>query len=354
VTGTEEYVPEDCVAANPPAEGCNIGLFGDGTWIEDVNWSIADRGFPPEFCHIVINGSPGTCDTTLIPPDEPCLVRLIYNAVTGERTWEAIGWSGAVPFPGDCDCVEIAETCFIPVGTDCPTPTECPVRVNCDYTWEPVGWVFDSAAPFPDPDCTYTVVDQDTSPITETVEIPADEFVPDCGPTPIPPPAPFLVTSDCYCDPWVSVRQCCTLTNPYDWNDATTYIEVYTGSEEMRHLKIEAYQNPFGTTIACPCEFDDPFWECREPCATILVPQLPKSSKLIIDSRIRSAQLILSSGRSVNAARYIFSDDGNPFGWFDIGQCGTFCIVVSVDSLFVADDAWVSIGSVNRYLASGW
>jgi len=52
--------------------------------------------------------------------------------------------------------------------------------------------------------------------------------------------------------------------------------------------------------------------------------------------------------------RYLFTSDGNPFNWFDVGQCATFCMVASVDTLFVADDATISIGMVTRYLASGW
>jgi hypothetical protein len=122
----------------------------------------------------------------------------------------------------------------------------------------------------------------------------------------------------------------------------------------MKRLKIEAYQNPFGEKVPCPCDPNDEFWSCRTPCSSIQVPELPADSKLIIDSRQRTAQLVLVSGRVVNALRYVFSADGNPFEWFDIGSCSTFCIVVSVDANFVAENATVSMGSVGRFLASGW
>jgi len=227
-------------------------------------------------------------------------------------------------------------------------------------SWEPIGWDYDPEGVFPPENCTLYIAtvngaEQDLSPIKQLVEVPYDEFVPDCGPFPVQPPPPTLFTAgECFCEPWEQARVCCTFTNPADWNEATTYVEVQTGSEEMRNLKIEAYRNPFGEKVPCPCDPADDFWDCRDPCATILVPQLPKNSKLIIDSRQRIAQLVLSSGRTVNALRYIFSGDGKPFGWFDIGQCSTFCIVAQADCRNTAADAMVSVGAVGRYVASGW
>jgi len=358
-----EFTPEattttsPCAAASATNDSCLVSLLGDGSWAEN-GWNVVD-GFPPPFCNLSVDGS-GECDTAAMPPEEPCLIRLTYNECTNTRTWEPLRWDGTVPFPADCPCVEIAETCFIqcdtvvPGADDCVVPRDCPITVDCDGSWAPVDWVLDPTAIFPPPGCTFSIPGQDTTPLTEVVEIPADEFVPDCGPLPVAPPPPFLVPIQCYCDPWVSRKICCTLSNPGDWNDATTYIEVNTGSTEMRRLKIEAYQNPFGDRVPCPCDPQDDFWACRVPCSTLLVPQLPSGARLVIDSRTRQAQLILPGGRSVSAMRYIFSSDGSPFGWFDLAQCSTFCIVVSVDAQFVADNATVSIGAISRYLASGW
>src|SRR5205085_705672 len=128
----------------------------------------------------------------------------------------------------------------------------CPVVLTKLGTWVPDGWEHDPHAKFPDPSCTYVVAnEQDTSDLIETITLPADEFVPDCGPFPIQPPAPFLFDNTCYCEPWETFRICCTMANRGDWNDATSYIEIYTGSAEMRNLKIEAYQNPFGDSVPC-------------------------------------------------------------------------------------------------------
>jgi hypothetical protein len=224
--------------------------------------------------------------------------------------------------------------------------------------WEPIGWDHDPEGVFPPENCRIVIATvngeaPDMSPIKREVEVAFDEFVPDCGPFPIPPPVPLTFDTTCFCEPWEQTRRCCTFTNPADWNEATTYIEINTGSAELRNLKIAAYRNPFGEKVPCPCDPGDSFWDCRDPCATILVPQLPKQSTLVVDSRQRIARLTYSSGRSVNALRYVYSDDGKPFEWFDIGPCSTFCVVVQADCRHTAADATVSVGAVGRYLTSG-
>jgi hypothetical protein len=226
-------------------------------------------------------------------------------------------------------------------------------------TWQPIGWSYEQDEAFPPVNCNIFIETvnggvQDTSPIKELIEVPYDEFVPDCGPFPSPPPPVAVLDATCYCEPWEQMRKCCTFKNPADWNDATSFIDIWTGSEEMRNLKIQAYLNPFGEKVPCPCDPQDEFWECRDPCSTILVPQLPARSRLIIDSRLRVAQLVLSSGRVVNALRYIFSADGKPFEWFDIGHCSTFCVIVQADCRQTAEDAEVSVGAVGRFVSSGW
>jgi len=538
------FDPNDasCSGSATDNEPCLIRLFTDRTW-SPTNFTIPTRGFPPEFCKLEIFGS-GTCDTT--NPNN-CLVRIVYNEGTGAQTWEPIGWSGAVPFPGSCDCVIIAEVCVIPAPGDCaPVATQCPINVKCDTAfrpdictsrqgaaaffyrangsppfvppaiptfsdvppshpfyleiewvaaqgifagfadgtfrpasplsrqaaasgfyndagsppfapppdptftdvpithpfylqiewcaaqgiftgfadgsfrpadclsrqasaaafyraagsppfippssptfidvpithpfyleiewmaaegittgfvdglfWEPLGWTLDPDKAFPPEGCNITIAEvngqpPDLSPVRQTIEVPYDEFVPDCGPFPVPPPSPLLFTGEqCFCEPWTQARECCTFSNLAEWNEATTVVELWTGSSDLRNFRIEAYQNPFGDQVPCPCDPQDPFWECRTPCSSILIPQLPARSKLLIDSRLRVAQLELSSGRVVNALRYIFAADGKPFEWFDIAQCATFCVMITADCSSTAADASVSVGAVGRYVSSG-
>jgi len=241
----------------------------------------------------------------------------------------------------------------------CPPTTidDCPVFLYADGTYDKIGWTWTQAdGIFPPADCNITIDNfQQTGPIIEQVEIPADLFVPDCGPFPIVPPNPFDGFESCYCEPWASFRACCTYDNPFQWNEATSFIEVRAGSREIRNMKIEAFRNPWGAQgVACPCDPNDEFWRCKEPCTSLLIPQLPSGSRITIDSRTRVVEVTFAGGKRANGLRFIESADGRPFDWFDISQCAQLCVVVAADCTTIAEDAQVSIGFVNRYLASGW
>jgi len=226
-------------------------------------------------------------------------------------------------------------------------------------SWQPLGWTYDSNGVFPPANCNIYVetvngVPQSNDPILVPIEVPAGEFVPDCGPLPLAPPDPFFIEDVCYCEPWGTFRICCTFEHPVQWNDATTYIEIKAGSADIRNMKIQAFQNPFAAQgVPCPCDPNDDFWKCRSPCATLLVPHLPTGSKLIIDSRTRISEVQFASGLRKNGLRFIGTEGGEPFDWFDIGPCSNLCMVVSADCTTIADDAAVSIGLAERYIASG-
>jgi len=371
---------------------------GSGTWTA-TGFDPAVDGFPPPGCTLVYDvpctdpdtetecpvrliynvatgaqtwesiGPDNGCDCyviteTCIEGDEQCLVKVIYNAATGEATWEPIRWDGDINNPA-CVCFVIAEVEVLGAldpADDCP-----PVAlVDCEITltgYDPVAnkgtytrdnWTWDSSdGDFPPADCNITIPGQDTSPVLETITVPGDLFVPDCGPTPLVPPPPFIPAIECYCEPWATFRICCTFTHQVLWNDATSYIQIDAGSAEIRNLKLQAYQNPFAEQgLPCPCDPQDDFWRCREPCSTILIPQLPSGSSLVLDGRTRVSEVVFAGGKRTNGLRYI-ETGGMPFEWFDISQCATLCIIVSADCATIADDAQVSIGFVERYLASG-
>jgi len=404
----DEQQTQTCQPGSGTGDDCDVTLVGDGTWTVS-GWSPVDGNFPPDCCTInITNGGDCTCPDPpngCVPEDlRPCQIRLIYNECTGVMTWEPVNWSGDL-VNNNCDCYEVCETCiegretclvrivydakndtktWEPIRWDgdinnncctcyliadvlvqnaqetaCPPEVinDCPILLDADGTYTKIGWSWVEAdGIFPPADCNITIANpQETAPIIQQVGIPSNLFVPDCGAFPIVPPDPFTGFESCYCEPWATFRACCTYRNPFQWNEATSFIEVKAGSKEIRNMKIEAYRNPWGPQgVPCPCDPNDEFWRCREPCSTLLIPQLPVGSTITIDSRIRVAEVTFAGGRSVNGLRYIESADGRPFDWFDISQCAELCIVVAADCVTVADDARVSIGFVNRYLASGW
>lgn len=172
-----------------------------------------------------------------------------------------------------------------------------------------------------------------------------------CGPTlptaPISPPI-----QDCYCEPWSTMRVGAEFANLRQWNSATTYIEVTAGDADVNNVKLVAFHNP--RQEECPIYYEgDDRWMCTTPCASVAISRIPAGGKIVIDSRTRSVNMFLPGGQTISGLRFLSTgDDENPFDWFDIGKCTRLCLVASVEEEG-ASEARISIGLVNRFLASG-
>lgn len=173
-----------------------------------------------------------------------------------------------------------------------------------------------------------------------------------CGPQLPPAPAPYKLTDECYCEPWETMRVGAEFNNERQWNSATTYIEVKAGESDVRNVKLVAFHNPQGDE--CPLHYEvDDRWMCTVPCASVAISKIPAGGKLVIDSRTRMVTMILAGGTSIPGLRFLSTgDDSGPFDWFDIGHCTRLCLVASVEER-VSDDATISVGVVNRFMASG-
>lgn len=190
-----------------------------------------------------------------------------------------------------------------------------------------------------------------------------EPWVPDCAADLPPAPAPFQLSDPCYCEPWETMRRCASFNNARQWNEVTTYIEVQAGQDEVRNLKIVAFKNQRG--LDCPCDYEaDEDWQCADPCAVIGISQIPAGGKLVIDSRVRSVTMVLPGGEAVPGMQFVSSlEPGDPFDWFDVGHCTKLCVVASIGAASAGDcdeigevtvpDALISIGMVNRFIASG-
>lgn len=354
--------------------------FGDGTFRPDDPVSrqafasslYANAGSPPFV-------PPGIPSFTDVPLTHPFYLQIEWSANQGLM----LGFGDGTWRPTNVVLRRIAALIFyrqageppfsppaVPTFNDVPIDDAQYIEIEWLYdegittgfgtalTWEPIGWVFDSCDPFPTPGCIYSVATlnggvQETGPLIELIEIPGNLFVPDCGPPPIIPPPPSFVSETCYCEPIVTKRICCTFENPHQWNDATSVIQVYAGSGNLRNLRIAAYLNPFfDQGQLCACDPMDEFWRCRQPCTSIEIPQLPPGALITIDSRIRSATVRFANGLSANGLRYIESSGSTVFDWFDIANCSVLCMVATVDA-GIADDATISLGMVGRFLSSG-
>ena len=238
---------------------------------------------------------------------------------------------------------------------------------QCGYTTLKVQFTIASELPYIFSDLTFPVFEEPFGEteyercFTDCVDCPEvvpSTFIPDCGPSRIAPPLPFIPDDDCWCEPWVTKQICASYTNIADWNSATSFIQIFAGATDLRNLKISAYENPradlLPDPVPCPCGIlaDDDYWKCVVPCQELTVSQLPSGSTLTIDSRTRIVSLQLAGGAYISGQGIVGSAGYAGFQWFDLPQCSTLCFIISVDAR-VSDSAWVTIGAAGKFLASG-
>lgn len=232
---------------------------------------------------------------------------------------------------------------------------------TCGYTNKKVQFTLATGNPYLFGDITYCIEDQ---PFDDSItyvnpvfcpnpcpDVASTIVIPDCGPATAEPPSPSLVGTDCYCEPLATYRACCKIDNILDWQEASGFITIEAGSTDLRNLSIKAFENPTG--VPCPCQPEtDEFWQCNDTCSNIQIPFLPEGSTLTLDSRTKTASITFSGGEVVQGLRFVQAANGEPFDFFNVGNCASLCLVVAVDCTSFNPDARVSIGTAPRFLTS--
>jgi hypothetical protein len=169
---------------------------------------------------------------------------------------------------------------------------------------------------------------------------------PDCVGLPKPPPSGRMPLVQCGCIPLVVGHNCVQVPGDREWFDQALVIEVYAGSEPLRKLSIQAWQNPIDLDCCAP-ENQGYFNEC-DACATLMVGYIPESGLLRFDSMTREVT-ITCNNITRPAAKNIGTLEGLPFEWFEVG-CQEVCLGIAVDCLNTAEDATVSVWRAGREL----
>ncbi|MFI9591232.1 hypothetical protein [Nonomuraea sp. NPDC052265] len=168
-------------------------------------------------------------------------------------------------------------------------------------------------------------------------------------PCPLDPNCPPAVLPDlplprnpCLCEPFTRRQVCVEIPEGAApiWADLVPLLELYTGSDVLRNIRVRFYPNPFGV----PYEQLDPCAWCSE----INISYLPAASKLTLDSTRRTV-LVQCPGRADTPAEGIVSGpEGQPLSW-PVLECGIpYLVCVSADSTTIADDATVTLRTIVR------
>jgi hypothetical protein len=159
-------------------------------------------------------------------------------------------------------------------------------------------------------------------------------------PEPVPPSLPIVV-NDCVCWPLVTRKQCADLSLPSVSRDAAIIVEITTGAEAVRNLRLDLHPNPAG--LPCDQATADP---CTR-CASLAITYVPPYSTLFIDGRDREATLICQ-GASRSGDRNIGSPDG-VWPWPTV-DCTRWCVCIVSDAQNTPPDLLVTVATAEREL----
>jgi hypothetical protein len=164
-----------------------------------------------------------------------------------------------------------------------------------------------------------------------------------CPPTPKPPKPPSAL-NPCVCDPMTTVTACINMPGNVipDFAEGVPIIEIFSGSTEMRQIRIRFQVNP----LLLPADQLDP---C-DTCGEVTLAGLPPFSTFRMDGTTGKVTVTCPGSAETDATPLLGSTGGRlPFRMPEI-QCGgvayTACIETEAES--VSDSATVSLSVAVR------
>lgn len=162
----------------------------------------------------------------------------------------------------------------------------------------------------------------------------------------MPPPEPTTPTS-AFCTSLAPETACYTidLTDQPRWAEDVPVIEINSGSEELRNVRISFYVKS-DPAADCGAQQDD--FTC-EPTIDFLITYMPANSVMTIDGQTGASYL--DCGNGCEPATTVFGDtDGGPVRINGL-TCSLYCVCLSVDNANpVAPDASFSLELTQRGL----
>lgn len=171
-----------------------------------------------------------------------------------------------------------------------------------------------------------------TTPIPEPITVPEVPCVlvpdttivdPDCPVVP-PPPRPPVIDISCVDTPDTWLRYEVPMPNILlpDFRDTVPIINLTTGGEDVRQVRVRFYPNPFMFPV-------DQLDACNF-CGEFVVTYIPANSTMTIDGIRQWVSVAMPGGSIATANHLLSSSSGGPVEWPLLG-CGTgYSMVVDV------------------------
>lgn len=165
----------------------------------------------------------------------------------------------------------------------------------------------------------------------------------DAGWMPAVPPCPP--------DAWICAEDpsvCCRSTSQYTTGDEGIIVDV-TARENLYGLTITITPDPFG--YVCGTTTPPPGWTPPEPCAEIVIPELPNGYFLHYDTSTEEITVTMPGGTVLDGTPFVDATSNTP-PTFPTLRCGSFCICISSGRCsFNAGLSTASIYTVHREIA---
>jgi hypothetical protein len=185
---------------------------------------------------------------------------------------------------------------------------------------------FDGSSTSSDPTITYSwfgVTGKSASRQVQTIT--AGPIVdPDCPPIPSPPRPPAIIES-CISD--VDEYKRFTVPIAADlvprWSDLVPIVNLTTGPEAVRQLRVRFYSNPSGRPVyeLVQCDFVGEF----------IVSYLPPNSTMTIDGTAQEVVVVGETGLPQAASHLLYGSGGGPMVW-PFMSCGSqYDLAVDID-----------------------
>lgn len=232
-----------------------------------------------------------------------------------------------------CDGAAIMQVQFtLSAGQPCvfrpPTEVESGVAFNLD-----------EVTPCP----TWIPTDPGTPCLGTNCAEPADCLAdPLCAP-PAKPPVPPPPSNPCICNPFQTVSACIDLPSTAipEFAEGVPIIEVSSGSDELRQVKMRFIPNPLGL----PVDELDPCTACGE----VTLSRIPPFSTFRMDGMERTVTILCPGDAVADATPLLGVADGRlPFRFPEIACSSAYTMCVEADSVTVAPDASISLSIAVR------
>lgn len=151
--------------------------------------------------------------------------------------------------------------------------------------------------------------------VRTTVEVPDTSLIdPDCVMVP-PPPRPPVVPNVCIDDTGLWRRKWWQINagDVREWFDTLPTVQIRTGAQAERQLRVRYYANPFNRPIEALSQDDF--------CGEIIVSYLPADSVLTLDGITEMAYASVAGAPSLSADHLLYGSDGLPAQW-PVLECG--------------------------------